>query len=237
LEESAGVPVLRLLSYNVRSLRDDPAAVARVIRSAQPDVVCVQEAPRFLRWRSRCAALARSSGLVVVGGGRVCGANLLLSTLGVDVVATREVAFSKDRGLHQRGTALALLQVGGARVAVAGTHLDYPPDAGDARLRHARELLEALDGFAAGVPTVIAGDVNDLPGSPTWQLFETRGTDAFAAAGAGDGFTYSALEPVRRIDGIFADARIGVRSAVVLDGDDVRRASDHRPVLAELEPA
>ena len=41
---------LRVLSYNVRSLRDDPEALGRVIRSAQPHVVLVQEAPRFWRW-------------------------------------------------------------------------------------------------------------------------------------------------------------------------------------------
>jgi endonuclease/exonuclease/phosphatase family metal-dependent hydrolase len=45
---------LRLLSYNVRSLRDDASAVARVIRAAEPDLVCIQEAPRLFRWRSPC---------------------------------------------------------------------------------------------------------------------------------------------------------------------------------------
>ena len=64
---------LRVLSYNVRSLRDDADAVASVIRSCEPDVVCIQEAPRFLRWRSKCAALARTSGMFVVTGGRPAG--------------------------------------------------------------------------------------------------------------------------------------------------------------------
>ncbi|HEY2985649.1 MAG TPA: hypothetical protein VGJ38_15950, partial [Jatrophihabitantaceae bacterium] len=64
------MPTLRLLCYNVRSLRDDEDAVARVIRGCEAHVVCVQEAPRFARWRSKNAALARRSGLVVVGGGR-----------------------------------------------------------------------------------------------------------------------------------------------------------------------
>ena len=73
---------LRLLSYNVRSLRDDPAAVARVMRAAEPDVAIVQEAPRFLRWRSSCAALARRAGLLWVSGGRAAGANLVLSHAG-----------------------------------------------------------------------------------------------------------------------------------------------------------
>ncbi|MDT4998882.1 MAG: hypothetical protein QOK12_987, partial [Mycobacterium sp.] len=115
------MPILRLLSYNIRSMRDDRAALVRVIRSADAHVVCVQEAPRLLRWRSTCAALARTSGLVVVGGGRPAGANLIMSTLSVDVTKTVDVLFSKDPGLHQRGTAIAVLRLQGVTFAVAGT--------------------------------------------------------------------------------------------------------------------
>ena len=79
------MPTLRLLSYNIRSLRDDKAAVARIIREANPHVVCIQEAPRFFRWRASAAALARATNLVVVGGGRPAGATVLLFVLAVDV--------------------------------------------------------------------------------------------------------------------------------------------------------
>ena len=48
---------VRIMSYNIRSLRDDRAAVVRVIRDVDPDVVCIQEAPRFFRWRAKCARL------------------------------------------------------------------------------------------------------------------------------------------------------------------------------------
>lgn len=227
------MPTLRLLSYNVRSLRDDQAALARVIRCAEPDVVCVQEAPRFLRWRSKCAALARSSGLVVVGGGRPAGANLIMSSLGVDVLRTVDVLFSKEPGLHQRGAALAVLRLRGSEFAVLGTHLDIR---GEARLRHIVELNSAISRYLPpDKPVVVAGDMNDRPGSPTWLALTEQRLDAFAAAGVGSAFTSTATDPHQTIDGIFVDPRITVASARVLDGSDVLAASDHRPVLAELD--
>lgn len=224
---------LRLLTYNVRSMRDDRDALGRVIRSAEPDVVLVQESPRFLRWRSLCAELARRANLVVVGGGRPAGSNLILSTLGVDVVDRADVLFTTDPKLHQRGTAIAVLTKGGTRFAVAGIHLDLVEAA---RLRHAAELDAAIAAHVASdVPVVVAGDANDQPGSRTWRALTAHRQDAFAVAGDGDGFTWSAADPIKTIDGVFVDPRVTVRSARVLGGPDVAVASDHRPLLTELE--
>lgn len=229
---SEPVPALRLLSYNVRSLRDDATALARVIRGAQPHVVCVQEAPRLWRWRSACAALARRSGLVIVTGGATAAGNLIMCTLGVEVAATRDALFSRDRGLHQRGAAIARLRWHDIGFTVAGIHLDLAPAP---RLRHVGELEDVLAAFAGpDQPVVIAGDVNDRPGSPSWRALTTGRTDAFAAVGVGTGATYSATAPERRIDGVFAGAGLTPITAHVLDGPDVAVASDHCPVLVEL---
>lgn len=224
--------VLRLLSYNVRSLRDDPAAVARVIRATDAHIVCVQEAPRLFRWRAKCAALSRRSGTVIVTGGRPAAGNLILSSLGVDVLAARDVLLGREPGLHQRGAALAALRWRGHSFTVAGTHLDLEPSA---RLRHARELEQVLAAFGpSDAPTVVAGDINDEPGSPPWLTLSTDRVDAFAAAGTGTGYTFSAENPRRRIDGVFVSDRLQVVSASVVDSADVPLASDHRPVLVEL---
>jgi endonuclease/exonuclease/phosphatase family metal-dependent hydrolase len=224
---------MRLLSYNVRSLRDDGAAVARVIRAARPDVVAIQEAPRFLRWRTLCAQLARRGGLVVVGGGRDAGANLILSSLGVDVESHVEVFFSRDPRLHHRGAAIAVLRKGETRFAVAGTHLDLVEAP---RLRHIRELEDAIERHVpADVPVIVAGDVNDRPGSRAWAALCERRVDALATAGSGNVLTSTARHPHQTIDGVFVDARIRILSARVLEHPDVTLASDHRPVVVELE--
>ena len=227
------MPSLRVLTYNVRSMRDDRDALGRVIRSAEPDVVLVQESPRFARWRSLCAELARRSNLVVVTGGRYAGSNLVLSSLAVDVVSTADVLFTRDPRLHRRGTALAVLTKQGNRFAVAGTHLDL---VSEPRLRHVGELEAAIDHHVSvDIATIVAGDVNDQPGSAVWSALTTRRLDAFAIAGTGSPFTSSARDPRRRIDAIFVDPRITVTGARVLDQPDAIAASDHRPVLAELE--
>jgi endonuclease/exonuclease/phosphatase family metal-dependent hydrolase len=227
------VPILRLLSYNVRSLRDDSDAVVRIIKAAQPNVVAIQEAPRFFRWRTAAARLARRSGLVVVTGGRTAAANLLLSGLEIEVEQTHDVLFSKDRRLHQRGTAIGVLSLRGHRFALAGIHLDVVEGP---RLRHVGELHAAVDAYVPPeVPLIVAGDTNDDPGSRVWQALTKRGADSYLAAGVGDGVTSSVGDPQRRLDAVFVDERLTVVRSEVINTSDVQIASDHRPVLVEIE--
>src|SRR4051795_1976432 len=103
---------LRLLTYNIRALRDDADAVSDVIRALSPDVVCVQEAPRFLRWRSKRAAIARNAGLVVATADRPAGL-LILVSMRTQVVSTSFRLLSKSANLHQRAVCAASLRVGG----------------------------------------------------------------------------------------------------------------------------
>lgn len=220
---------IRLLSYNVRSLRDDKHAVATVIRACEPDVVCIQEAPRFFRWRTKCAELASESGLLVVTGGRPAGAMLLLASLRVRVVSAHSILLSKRRGLHQRGVALARLHVGDSRFVVGSIHLDL--DASERR-RHVDEMLLRIKDFDE--PSVLAGDINEESTKPAWQALAATHRDAYAVAPIGGEHTFSATAPVRRIDGVFVDPRIEVVECGVPDVPGIERASDHRPVLAVL---
>jgi endonuclease/exonuclease/phosphatase family metal-dependent hydrolase len=220
-----GGPELRVVSYNVRSLRDDTAAVARLLRRAEPDVVCIQEAPRFARWRSRCAALAADSGLTVVTGGRPAGAMLLLASLRMRVVETRDVLLTKAPRLHQRGLALAVLSLGGVEVAVGSMHLDVVEEE---RWRHLPEVFAHLD--ALGRPVILAGDVNDDEGSRVWSALTQRYTDAAAAVGHRQW-----TGPGRRLDGVFcASSSMEVLEVDVPADPDRYAASDHWPLTARL---
>ena len=208
---------MRVMTWNVRSLRDDADGVARVLRAAAPDVVLVQEAPRLWRWRSANARLARQAGLVVVTGGRPAAGNLLLCSLRVRVVSSREVLLPKRPGLHRRGYVSAVLEVDGRRLSVLGTHLDLD---GDARLDSAQRIREqAYD--------VIGADVNEEPGGPAWTALSAGLTDV--AAGLGP--TFSVANPRRRIDGLFVVPTLRPVRVEVLECGPV---SDHKPVLAEL---
>ncbi len=221
---------LRVLSYNVLSLRRGRSLVADVIKACDPDVVCVQEAPRFLFWRRRCRALAAAAGLEVVTGGRPAGANLLLVRPGLTVVARRSVKLPWRPPLHRRGLAMGLFRVDGREVVVAATHLSLDPAE---RLEQASLALRHLRG--ARRPAILAGDVNEDPPDPAWRLLATALQDAYATAPDGDGLTSTADNPRRRIDGVFVDRRLRVVSCGVPDVPGIKAASDHRPVLAVVE--
>jgi endonuclease/exonuclease/phosphatase family metal-dependent hydrolase len=81
----------------------------------------------------------------------------------------------------------------------------------------------------------VAGDVNDVPGSRSWDALCARGTDAFAVAGRGAGETSNVTRRSRRIDAVFTGPDVTVTSAVAVASDDVMVASDHFPVVCELE--
>jgi endonuclease/exonuclease/phosphatase family metal-dependent hydrolase len=207
------MPELRLLSYNIRSLRDDKVSVAAVIRACRPDIVAVQEAPRFFRWRSKRAALARTSGLVVGTADRE-GGLMLMTSLAVDVDATGFALLPKAPKLHQRAVSWADVSLRGARWTIASIHFSLSRDERPTHLPHVLGALgvDEATGARPGRPVVIAGDVNEKPDAPTFQRLAATLQDSYAVAPDGPGETYRSDRPHKRIDGVFADRRIEVVS-------------------------
>ena len=219
---------LRILSWNVHGLRDDRDALTGIVRELDPDVMCVQEAPKFFRWRAKVAALARECGLLYVAGGGTTGGTALLVHLRVDVEGAAELALSRYRlGWPDRGVAAAVVRKSGARLAVASLHLPLPEAE---RADHARRALGVLR--ASGVKQLFAaGDMNERPGRTAWQYLVDEG---LRDLGPHSGPTFPAHRPDRRIDGAFATAGVEVLDYQVLDRRGVESASDHRPLLVTV---
>ncbi|WP_168800520.1 MULTISPECIES: endonuclease/exonuclease/phosphatase family protein [Cellulomonas] len=220
---------LRVMTYNLRGLRQEVDALVDVVRTARPDVLAVQEPPRRLlgRWRLRRFAARTGLRVAVSGGGARTTAMLVAPHRSVH--DARALRLPWHPGLTRRGVAVAL--VDGVRVVVV--HLGLRADE---RARHVELLTGRLAGAASGGPVLVAGDLNERPGGPSWTALLAAGTglqDAATAAGA-DHPTYPADAPRMRIDAVLVDGRMDVRAARVPDDAPVGVASDHRPLVVDV---
>jgi endonuclease/exonuclease/phosphatase family metal-dependent hydrolase len=243
------MPVLRVMTYNLKGLKLDAAAAAAVVRAADPDVVGVQEPPRGPLGRWRLRRFARDAGLrVAVGHGGARTTALLVAPRVASVDDARAVRLPWF-GARERRTAwtrrgYALATVGGVRVVSVHLSLD--------RLERARHLTRILAEVRASPgPCVVVGDLNEQPGGETWGrlgelLRDAHGGASGGASGDARGAalpggrveparTFSAVRPRRRIDAVLASPDLVPRASYVPDDDAARRASDHLPIVADLE--
>ena len=234
--EPDGSVVIRVLSYNIRSLRDDEDALTRVIRACEPDLVFVQEAPRFFRWRKHAARLAAKSELVVLTGGATAAGPLLMCSLRATVERTQDVLLPRTPGLHRRGFATAVVRIGGARIGLLSCHLSLQSDERYAQAGMLLDRLRAMD-----VPYAIAaGDLNDRPTGRSFRRLAGELQDCWAVAPWGGEHTSTPEDPHQRIDAVFATEGVEVLGCGVpldlpgITPDDLEAATDHLPVLAAL---
>jgi len=250
-----GGAILRLLSYNIRyggTGREE--ALAAVVRSCAPDLVVLQEATR----PAVVARLAQATGMTTWGA-RPDHSLGFMSRLEV-------AAHQWHRPPELRRAFLELEMRGGLRVFgvhLSAIHSDWNERR---RLRELRALLAAIkqhqDGFH-----VMTGDFNTLaPGEELdmrrlprrlkvlawlggrrirWQtvqaMLDARYLDGFRALHASEaGFTFPTWDPHVRLDYVFVPAAGAARlkECRVVGGDGPgAAASDHLPLLAELETA
>lgn len=218
----------RILSWNLHGLRDDRRALTEIVRTLDPDVMCVQEGPKFVRWRAKAAALARDCGLLYVTGGGTTGGTTLFAHLRVDVERSAEMPLSfYGVGWPDRGVAAAVVRKAKATLAVASLHLPLPEGQ---RVDHVRRALAVLR--AGGVePLFAAGDLNERPGHDAWRELDREG---LRDLGPHTGHTFPARNPDRRIDGAFASEQAALVDYDVVDLPGVEVASDHRPLLVTV---
>lgn len=247
---TAASAALRVLVLNMHAGkdaegRDNLERVAALVRETGADVVLLQEVDSLTRRSGgvdQAAELARRTGLearfgnaLAYQGGGYGIATLARPAVTGSALARLPVDPPQDRAggsREPRGVLGVTLATPAGALHVLNTHLD--PSADDRwRRQEADSVLSvALDQAAGGVPVLVGGDFNATPESAVMRSLVARGLrDLWAECGSGEGFTFPAAEPVRRIDYLLALGPVRCTGARVLES----QASDHRGVLVELE--
>ena len=221
---------VRLLTYNVLLGGRRGQPLHDVVRAVAPDVLMVNESPKApLLWHRRCRRLAQQCGLRYVAGGRPAGSNMIAVAAGIAVKSSAATVLPTPFGQPRRGVVTAQLRVAGRLLGVVGVHLSLDRDQRLVEVRRALELAHGLRG-----PVVLAGDLNEPPDGPSWAVLRRAG---FVDHGDHGWATFPSDHPDRRIDALLVrgDATVLHHGDPMVDTGLLAAASDHRPVLAELE--
>jgi endonuclease/exonuclease/phosphatase family metal-dependent hydrolase len=214
----------------------DLQRIADVINQEQPDLVGLQEVDRGVRrteGKDEIAELAAMTRMdfafapnLDYQGGKY-GVAILSRSL---IKNTEHRMFENKREAERRGMLRIEVDVNGRTVNFVTTHLDY--QFADGRLFETEQLLKFLDGVKG--PLIVVADLNDTPEGSAYKLMRTLFDDAWITSGAkGDGFSYPADKPSKRIDHIFYRPANGMRAKKARVVETL--ASDHVPVVATIE--
>ena len=228
---------IKVVSYNMHKgvgldRRRDPRRILDVLREIDGDVIALQEADRRFGAKARViptSLLEHHSpwhAVPVAHEGASMGwhGNALLVRNSCEIRASAALHLP---ALEPRGAVHADIVAHSAPIRVVGMHLDL---SGLWRRRQARAILSHVDSCAAPLPTVLMGDLNEwTAGAGCLREFGRH----YASVPTGPSF--HARRPVGRLDRImtrgFRVIDCGVHASAL-----ARRASDHLPIWAVLEP-
>lgn len=227
---------LRFASYNIHKAvgtdrRRDPDRIIAVLREIDADVIALQEAD--LRIGDRASVLDRAAlddtpwkPVEVARRPRSIGwhGNAILVRRGFEVVEAEPLALPM---LEPRGAARADLLCDGVRVRVVGMHLDL---SGLRRRDQINAVLGHVGRCDEPCPTVLMGDFNQwgIDGGamrafgPDWVVLDT-------------GRSFPSRQPIARLDRIVVSPEWACLAQHVHHSATSASASDHLPVVAELE--
>ena len=237
---------IRALVLNMHAGKDAAGkanldAIAALVKSTGAEVVLLQEVDRGTTRSGRIdqveqlAALtgyatAFAPSLLNYQGGQYGIAALSRGLIGYRATTPLAVTPPQTRaeGSHEpRVALLAFAEVRGINWTLINTHLD--PAEGPWRAQEVQQVADlAREQQASARPTIVGGDFNSTPDNPVLAPLKAAGLrDAWLECGSGDGLTYPADKPVKRIDYLFLAGNLHCRSAQVLE----TTLSDHRPLL------
>lgn len=246
-QDELRVLVLNLHAGHDAGGRDNLERAADLIRRREADLVLLQEVDRETERAGgvdQTDWLARATGLHGAFGGTMPfqGGEYGLAVLSRWPIAARELVplpappagERPGDGYEPRGVLRVTLTTPRGELHVLNTHLDASPRDVHRR-REISAVLELAERLrAGGSPVLLGGDLNAPPDSRVIDDLRRAGwTDAWRACGQGEGSTFPADAPERRIDYLFLPPELSCRGSEVLK----TRLSDHRPLWVRVAPA
>jgi endonuclease/exonuclease/phosphatase family metal-dependent hydrolase len=210
--------------------------IAAIISRVNPDLVALQEVDFKTRralnydlvtelgWRTGLAPLF---GRAMPYDGGEYGEGILSKW---SFISTRNVMLPYSPGNEPRAALeITTIMKSGDTISFVGTHLDHLHDDTD-RIAQAREINAVFS--SNRYPTILAGDLNDVPGSRPINLLEAHWTPAYRGQEIDP--TFPSHQPAKKIDYVMyrPATRWKVLSRQVIC-DEV--ASDHCALLVVLE--
>jgi endonuclease/exonuclease/phosphatase family metal-dependent hydrolase len=220
----------RVMTYNIFMGGRKGAALHEVVRGVAPDVLLVNESPKTpILWKRQCNKLAEKWGMRFAGGGRKAGSNMVAVGRNVQVKSVHASVFKTPMFKPRRGVIAVQLRAEGRLFGAVSCHLSLGREQ---RLEEIEQVIEAANRLRG--PVVVAGDLNERPGGPSWKRLREVG---FVDHGTNDWLTFPAREPETRIDALLVrgNATVSHHGDPGVPIELQQRASDHRGVLAVLD--
>jgi endonuclease/exonuclease/phosphatase family metal-dependent hydrolase len=231
----------RVLSFNIlhgATTKGDfnLEVIARVIKDANPDFVALQEvdfktnrAKKYdlateLGWRTKMASIF---GRAMKYDGGEYGEGILTK---FTLIQCRNVVLPHTSGNEPRAALEITVELpSGDTIAVVGTHLDHTKDEKD-RIAQAKKINQVFG--QNKYPTILAGDLNAIPGSLPIDILEDVWIGTYNKKNPQ--FTYPSDKPSKKIDYVmyFPKNKWKVHKTEVIR-DPI--ASDHCAYLVMLE--
>jgi endonuclease/exonuclease/phosphatase family metal-dependent hydrolase len=234
---------MRLLTYNIhkgiggRDRRYRLERIISVIRVEEPDFVCLQEVDRNVR-RSRHDDQPRLLSELCLMRSHCYQLNVRLKQGGYGnlLLSRWPIARSHHLSLRYaekkpRGAQLAVVDTPEGTLCLVNWHLGL---SGRERHWQCRRLLEhRLMKECNGLPTLVAGDVNDWQNRLPKRHF--AGHDFHHVTSPPSRFrSFPAYLPVLALDKVFVRGAIEVERAHLVRSPLTRRASDHLPLVVDF---
>jgi endonuclease/exonuclease/phosphatase family metal-dependent hydrolase len=231
---------LRVMTYNIHqgisaegavSLRE----IAAVIASQKLDVVVLNEINRA---RPNYGLIDT---LPFIGSSArmpfVFGATYDDGQYGNAILSRYPIVESKNtryasRSNETRALLRAVIKTPNGNVTIYATHLDNINGEKSVRASQVAEMLNLWNNTPR---SILMGDLNAEPNKPELQaIYQAGFVDALAVSGNAEAYTFwdAVPTPGRRIDYIFVTPDLQVTKTQTIS----TRASDHLPVMAEMNP-